>query len=70
MVMWLRFRSASELRVALAADASQRDSLLDYATVCVSSSRAELVAFDDVEDWKVKALCSLRDGRIVRRPAR
>jgi hypothetical protein len=70
MVMWLRFRSAAELRAALAADASQRDSLLDYATVCVSSSRAELVAFDDVQDWKVKALCWLRDGRIVRRSAR
>jgi hypothetical protein len=36
----------------------------------VSSSRAELVAFDDVQDWKVKALSWLRDGRIVRRPAR
>jgi hypothetical protein len=69
-VMWLRFRSPSDLHEALAADAWHRDSLLSYSTVCVSSSRAELVAFYDVEHWKVKALCWLRDGSIVRRPVR
>ena len=69
-VMWLHFRSASDLRDAWAVGASQSDSLLSISTVCVSSSRAELVAFYDVEQWNVNALCSLREGRIVRRPVR
>jgi hypothetical protein len=68
--MWLRFASAEDMREAMAADASQDYSLLAHATVCVSSSRGELVAFDNIEGWKVRALCWLRDGRIVRRQVR
>jgi hypothetical protein len=69
-VTWLHFRSAAAMRQAMAADARDRYPLLTRTTVCISSSRAELVAFDDVDHWKVRLLCWLRDASIVRQPAR
>jgi hypothetical protein len=68
-VTWLRFRSEADMRHAIAADARDRQPFLDYATGCVNASRAELVAFDDVDHWKVSFLGWRRGARIVRRPA-
>jgi hypothetical protein len=69
---WLHFHSADDMRRAIVADAADRDPLLtgDYTSVCINRPRAELVAFDDVAQWKVKVLCWLRGGQIVRRPTR
>jgi hypothetical protein len=68
-VSWLRFRSAADMRQAMAADATDRFPVLANMTVCVSPSRAELVAFDEIDEWKVRFLCWRRGARILRRPA-
>lgn len=67
-VSWLRFRSAADMRQAMAADSTERFPILANTTVCVNPARAELVAFDEIADWKVRFLCWRRGARIVRRP--
>lgn len=69
-VTWLRFPSPAAMRQAMAADATDSYPHLAHATVCINRSRAELVAFDDVDAWKVKLLCWRRGARIVRQEAR
>jgi hypothetical protein len=72
-VTCLRFRSAQDMRQAMAADAQAHAqggyAVLNHAAVCISWSRAELIAFDGVSESKVTRLCRRRGARIVRRQA-
>jgi hypothetical protein len=67
MVTWLRFRSAADMKRALAVTSSGPGTTLGSETVCVSDARAEVVVFDDVSRARASSLCGARDGRVVHR---
>lgn len=69
-VNWVRYRTPAGLRAAIAADAAQHHPALRgrLITVCVNTSAAELVAFDEIAEWKIRMLCHRRGARIIRTP--